>query len=85
MTDMVNRKVNTCWDYMGCPEETRGKCVVFKLDSGADCWDYMDVKGAECPAIDGRIITNCTECPFFKKMNPGFEGSVKKSEEVNKT
>ncbi|MBN1859895.1 MAG: hypothetical protein JW840_00380 [Candidatus Thermoplasmatota archaeon] len=56
-----------CWDFMGCPEKTRAKCLAYTLKMGRDCWFIWHINK---DSVAGRIGDGCFNCPWFIRNNP---------------
>lgn len=56
-----------CWEFMGCPQRTREKCLAYKLHMGRDCWFIWHINK---DSVAGRIGDGCFHCPWFLRNNP---------------
>jgi DNA-binding XRE family transcriptional regulator len=61
-----------CWESLGCPEETRSKCVAFVAKEGRFCWFFTGKlcaraaqAGAKADARGG--LGGCRSCPVFSE------------------
>jgi hypothetical protein len=54
----------TCWQFMGCPQDMRKECIVYKTGMKEPCW-VLNQTGAGC-----GILGTCKNCPWFLKNNP---------------
>jgi transcriptional regulator with XRE-family HTH domain len=66
-----------CWEALGCPEETRSKCVAFVAKEGRFCWFFTGklcaraaeaeagARGGEAPAAGRGGLGGCYSCPVF--------------------
>lgn len=53
-----------CWDFWGCPEETKKRCRIYNCDLGKSCW-HGDSYLPKCK----RAFEFCSECPWYKQCN----------------
>ena len=69
------KRPENCWEFWNCSRDTRESCMAYQADSGKECWmivGSISTKTKFCPKID-RDFKHCWECPWFLKMNPGFD------------
>ncbi|MBN1860984.1 MAG: hypothetical protein JW840_05945, partial [Candidatus Thermoplasmatota archaeon] len=74
MAQSVTNTPQNCWEFMGCPEKTREKCLAFQLHMGKDCWFIWRTNK---DSVAGRIGDGCFHCPWFKNNNPECSKDVK--------
>jgi hypothetical protein len=51
--NIINEEAETCWEALGCPEQAKKKCSVFKSNAGDKCWRMKN--------------GSCLDCAWFKK------------------
>jgi hypothetical protein len=61
-------EAKNCWEFWACLKEIREKCPAYLTNSGRECWAVAE---NYCPRIK-RKFKHCWDCPWFKKLNPGF-------------
>ena len=66
------KEPKNCWDFFKC--KAKEKCPAYQNDAGRECWfiasSFCQSNG--CPKVK-RSMSNCAECPWFKKLNPDFD------------
>ncbi|MBI4706493.1 MAG: hypothetical protein HY761_01005 [Candidatus Omnitrophica bacterium] len=69
-----NRKAESCWEFLDCPDEVKSMCPAYKTNSGNECWmvaaSFM-ATDTRCPRA-GKDFKRCWECSWFKEANPNF-------------
>ena len=65
---MATDEPQNCWEFMKCLKDNRDKCIVYKMNSGKECW-FMSNLDDGC--LRAKEIGGCINCPWFKKNNPG--------------
>jgi len=78
---MTDSEARTCWEYWNCKEEVRKKCSAYTTNSGKECWmlaGSIVVKLKKCPRVQNEY-KDCSECPWFKKLNPDFNAGETKN------
>lgn len=69
-------EAKNCWEFMDCPEKTREKCRVYTTNLGNSCWMLatgLKARNLGCFNVKENF-EHCWECPWFKKLNPDFNG-----------
>ena len=56
-----------CWDFWGCSQDNKEKCLAYRTDSGRDC--YIIASYFAHQRVNG--YKDCFECEWFKKLNYG--------------
>ena len=62
-------KIQNCWTFMKCPDDTKYKCNAYRMNIGKECWFEYDIEKA---TIREKMKENCFDCPWFKKNNPNY-------------
>jgi len=57
-----------CWEFQNCLNETKGRCIVYKLGIEKECWITNRMK----PGNPGIMNGSCVNCQWFKKNNPSI-------------
>ena len=70
---MSKKEAKTCWAYWSCDPRIMQKCYAFLYGTGIRCWELAGTgcKDPYCFLLK-KAYRYCWECPWFKKVNPGF-------------
>ena len=67
VSSIKNNRQN-CWEFLNCPNEKKENCIVYQLDTGKDC--YLFLNHIEKERYAYNLHDTCINCPWYKENNP---------------